>query len=79
MKTLTLKLPDALEARLRLEAQKAEVSKSEVVRRALQDYFSGNGSSHTASFLELAKDLAGSVEGPVNLSTCKEYMEGYGQ
>jgi hypothetical protein len=31
------------------------------------------------SFLEAAKDFIGSLEGPEDLSTNKDYMKGYGQ
>jgi hypothetical protein len=31
------------------------------------------------SFLEAAKDFVGSLEGPEDLSTNKDYMKGYGQ
>ncbi len=79
MKTLTLKLPEILEARLNTFARKKGLSRSEIVRRALMEYFSRDNASNTGSFLDLSRDLAGSIEGPVDLSTNKSYMEGYGK
>ena len=76
MKTLTLKLPEILEARLRTLARKNGLSRSEIVRRALVEYFSRDDSG---SFLDFARDLAGSVEGPSDLSTNKAYFERYGK
>ena len=79
MKTLTLKLPEILEARLETLARKNGLSRSEIVRRALVAYFSRDDVSDSGSFLDLARDLAGSVEGPSDLSTSKAYFERYGK
>lgn len=79
MKTLTLKLPEILEARLSTFAREKRLSRSEVVRRALMEYFSGNGMESSGSFLDLAKDLAGSIDGPPDLSTNKAHLDRYGK
>ncbi|MFQ5652330.1 MAG: CopG family transcriptional regulator [bacterium] len=78
MKTLTLKLPEILEARLNAMAEKKGVSKSEIVRHALADYFSRDVVNDSGTFLELAKDLAGLVEGPPDLSVNKAHLEDSG-
>ena len=79
MKILTLKLPEVLEVRLNLFAHKNGLSRSEIVRRALMEYFSRDDVSHSGSFLELSRDLAGSIEGPSDLSTNKAHLERYGK
>jgi hypothetical protein len=79
MKTLTLKLPEGLETRLISFARKKGQSKSEIVRRALIQYLSRNDTRQLGSFLDLSRDLAGSVEGPPDLSTNKAHLDGYGQ
>lgn len=80
MKTLSLKLPEILESQLDIFARKNGMSRSEIVRRALLQYFSSDEVSRPGSFLDLARDLAGSVEGgPSDISTNKDYMEGYGK
>jgi hypothetical protein len=79
MKTLSLKLPEILESQLDIFARKNGISRSEIVRRALLEYFSRDEVSRPGSFLELARDLAGSIEGPSDLSTNKDYLEGYGK
>ena len=79
MKTLALKLPEILEARLRTFARRNGLSKSEIVRRALMEYFSRDDVSDSGSFLDLARDLAGSIEGPSDLSTNKTHFERYGK
>ncbi len=79
MKTLTLKLPEVLETKLNIFAQQKGQSKSEVVREALAQYISRDTISESTSFLELAKDLSGTIEGPSDLSTNKEYLKKYGK
>ena len=79
MKTLSLKLPEILENQLDIFARKNRMSRSEIVRRALLEYFSRDEVNRSGSFLDLARDLAGSIEGPSDLSTNKDYLKGYGQ
>jgi predicted transcriptional regulator len=79
MKTLSVKLPDALEAKLSALAQKRGVSKSEVVREALEALLVRDRSHRRASALALAKDLAGCLAGPGDLSFNKDYLKGYGR
>jgi len=79
MKTLTLKLPEVLETQLDAFANKNGLSKSEIVRRALSYYLSNNDHVNTGSFLDLSRDLAGSIEAPSDLSTNKEHLDGYGK
>ncbi|MFQ5582921.1 MAG: CopG family transcriptional regulator [Calditrichia bacterium] len=79
MKMLITKLSRILETRLKALSKKRRVNKSEIVRRALIAYFSRDDASNSGSFLDLSKDLAGSVEGPADLSTNKTHMEGYGK
>ena len=78
MKTLTLKLPEILESRLNLFAHKIGLSRSEIVRRALLEYFKQDENSKSSSFLELSRDLTGSIDGPSDLSTNKTHFKGYG-
>jgi hypothetical protein len=79
MKTLTLKLPEILEAQLNILARKKGLSRSEIVRRALMEYFSRDDVNNSGSFLDLSRDLAGSIEGPSDLSTNKAHFERYGK
>lgn len=79
MKTLTLKLPEILENKVNIIARKNGLSRSEVVRRALLEYFTHNTVNTPGSFLELSRDLAGSIEGSPDLSTNKAHLKGYGK
>jgi metal-responsive CopG/Arc/MetJ family transcriptional regulator len=75
--TLSLKVPEALNAKLREVARQRKASKSAVVREALAQFLTQSDS--TSSFLALAHDLAGSIEGPKDLSFNQKYFRGYGQ
>jgi len=79
MKTLALKLPEILEAQLEIFARQKGLSRSEIIRRALIDYFSNDDGSKAASFLDLSRDLVGSIDGSPDLSTNKAHFEGYGR
>jgi metal-responsive CopG/Arc/MetJ family transcriptional regulator len=79
MNTLTLKVPEILNTQLNSYAEKKGLNKSEIVRLALIEYLSKDHSNSTNSFLSLSKDLAGSVNGPSDLSTNKAYLKDYGK
>jgi metal-responsive CopG/Arc/MetJ family transcriptional regulator len=76
MKTISLKLPSSLSARLDRAAKKRGQSKSEVVRTALEEFLNGE---RPMSALELAGDIVGCGKGPGDLSTNPKYMEGFGE
>ena len=78
MKNLSLKLPDGLHAKLAKASHERGAAKSDVVRDALEAYLAG-AASVDMSCADLAGDLVGSVEGPVDLATNPKHMRGYGQ
>jgi Arc/MetJ-type ribon-helix-helix transcriptional regulator len=70
MKTLTVRLPDALSAELDAEAERRRVPKSDIVRERLQ---SGAGRREAKTTLDAISDLIGSVDGlPTDLSARKK-------
>jgi hypothetical protein len=79
MKNISLKLPDDLNARLERAAKQRGAAKSDIVREALEAYFAGQQNGAQVSCLDLAHDLAGSIDGPADLATNPKYMRGYGQ
>jgi len=79
VKTVSLKLPEALDARLAAAARQRRTSKSAVVRDALETLFASRQETGRRTCLELAADLAGCVEGPGDLSVNKKYLDGFGQ
>lgn len=80
MKTLTVRLPEALVAQIEVESRRRRLSKSDVVRERLTQ---GNKSHRRPSvMLDAIADIVGSVDGlPRDLSArTKKYLKstGYG-
>ena len=79
MQTLTLKLPEVLEAKLNIFSRKMRKSRSEIVRRAIIQYISYGDKSQSGHFLDLSRDIVGSIGGPADHSSNKANFEGYGK
>jgi Ribbon-helix-helix protein, copG family len=81
MNTLTIKIPDDLDAALALASQREHLTKSELVRRALSAYVARPaGSAPFVSALEQAGDLVGCFKGgPRDLASNPKYMAGFGK
>ncbi len=79
MKTLTVKVPEALDLKLSAVAAKRRESKSALIRAALDHIVKSSEASTPNSCLDLAKDLIGSVEGPTDLSHNIKHLKGYGR
>ena len=79
MKTISLKLSDALHAKLERLAKNCKRTKSDVVREALEQMLNGASSARSISALDLAGDLVGSCQGPGDLSANPKYLEGFGR
>lgn len=75
MRVVTVKLPDALDRRLEHLAKASHRSRSAVIREALEAY--ARVTPQTVA--GLAGDLVGSLDGPEDLSTAAEHLEGYGE
>lgn len=80
MQTISIKLPDNLAQKLMLTSKQEGVSKSDVIREALTQYLHNfKLTTKSGSFLDLAGDLCGCLNGPKDLSTSLDNMEGYGE
>ena len=79
MKTLTVKIPEDMDAKLTSLATQQGQSKSEMVRIALEHIFMSNGQTNETSALDQIADLIGCVEGDKDLSYNKGHMKGYGR
>ena len=79
MKILSLKLPDDLAQELSAQARSRGTTKSEVLREALVDFLAKAPRPEKGSFLDLAGDLVGRLEGPGDLSYNKKYLDKYGR
>jgi len=79
MKTLSLKLPESLFAKLTSVAKERGESRSALVREAIETFMARDNNIPKGSCLDLSKDLVGCVNGPADLSFNKKRMRGYGQ
>ncbi len=77
MKTISLKLPAELETQLARLSRQRSVTRSEIVRAALEAYLA-KGDTTRRSCLDLAGDLAGSLDGPADLASNPRHLKGYG-
>jgi predicted transcriptional regulator len=79
MKTLSIKLPESLLEKLDSVARKRGESRSALLRESIETVIGGESYIRDGSCLDLAKDLAGCVKGPEDLSFNKKRMGDYGQ
>lgn len=79
MRTITVKLPTGLAARLHARVMRRGIPISEVVRRALEEYLESEGEAARGSCLERVADLAGSLTGPSDLASNRRHLRGYGR
>jgi len=79
VKTLAIKLPEEVDARLAATAKRSGRTKSALVREAVM-LLLDRTSPARGSAAELAGDLIGSVRGlPVDLSDNPEHLKGFGR
>lgn len=79
MKTISLKLPDDVHAKLANLSKQRGQAKSDIVRDALDVYLAERKQDTRVSCADLAGDLVGSVSGPTDLATNPKHMQGYGR
>jgi predicted transcriptional regulator len=75
MRVVSIKLPEALDEQLSEIARRRNAARSAIVREALEAF----ARSSSPSVAEVARDLAGSLKGPRDLSSYSRYMKGYGK
>jgi metal-responsive CopG/Arc/MetJ family transcriptional regulator len=75
VRTISLKLPEGLDRALDEFAKTSGTSRSKVIRDALERYLGEGG----GSIADRARDLAGCLEGPSDLSSGRHHMDGYGR
>ena len=79
MKTIALNLPDELLTKIEQAANKRRKTRSAVMREALEASINDNGHLHVDSCLDLARDLAGCLQAPEDLSRNPTHMDDYGK
>jgi len=81
MSTLTIKISAAMDREIEQASLREQLTKSELVRRALAAYIARQaGSGEFVSALEQAGDLVGCFEGgPGDLATNPAHMDDFGK
>ena len=75
MRTVSFKLPEALDEALSDLARRRKSSRSALVREALEVLATGGRRSVTA----VVDELIGALDGPADLSTNRKHLSGYGK
>jgi hypothetical protein len=78
VRTISLKLPDDIDARLEAHARDLGRTKSDITREALSRFLEGQPAAGV-SCLDLVRDLVGTVRGPRDLASNKKHLRGYGR
>lgn len=78
MAILTVKLPEDLDQRLSATARHRGISRSKLVREALERSLRIVSNAEQPSCLDLAGDLVGVHSGSPSLSHDKKHLKGYG-
>ena len=79
MKTVSLKVSEPLEVELTAMARERGMSKSALIREALELYMRLSGHEQPGSALSLVTDLAGALAGPDDLSVNEGYLQEFGR
>jgi metal-responsive CopG/Arc/MetJ family transcriptional regulator len=76
MRTISIKIPESLNSTLKEIARRQGISRSEVIRKSLETPTRHHGKQTVG---DQARDLAGCLAGPRDLSTSAKHMKGYGK
>jgi len=79
MTTITCKIPGKLNAALEAMARTRRVSKSAILREALEHTTRRSSRRTTPTAYDLVKHLCGRVRGPKDLSTNPKHLQGFGE
>ena len=79
MTPISLKMPRRLVLEVSEAARRRGVSRSALIREALEAFLRAERADEEISALSLAADLAGAFSGPADLSSCADHMRGFGE
>ena len=79
MNTISIKIPHGLKLRMERESSRRGLSKSRLVREALERALGQGRQIPGATVYDLTRDLCGSARGgPRDLASNKKHLAGYG-
>jgi Arc/MetJ-type ribon-helix-helix transcriptional regulator len=79
VKTVAIKLPEEMLARVDRLSRARKLGRSEVIREALRRHLETGPGLASGSFAERAQRYLGSVRGPRDLSHHERHMKDYGR
>ena len=79
MDTVSLKLSTELNSELERQARQRGLRKSQFMRQILEAYITENKKVSSNSLLDGIADLAGVLDGPADLSSNPDHLDGYGE
>ena len=79
MKAISIKLPDSLFHDLAQRAKTSASSQSEIIRLALAAYLRDDSPASTASCADRAGRWMGMLQGPADLASKPDHLDGFGQ
>jgi hypothetical protein len=79
MTTITCKITEELDARLATMARRERVSKSQILREALESSLTRSKRTSQPRAIDLVRHLRGTLRGPSDLATDPKHMKGYGE
>ena len=80
MHAISVKIPHSLKLRMETESSRRGLTKSRLIREALENAFGQRTPNRTATVYELTKDLCGSVRGGASdLASNKKHLANYGK
>jgi len=79
MKTISIKLPDDLVAKIRHATKKRGETRSGYIRESVEEYLSKEKNQDMGSCLDHARDISGCVEGPPDLSKNPAHIDHCGR
>ncbi len=77
-KMTSFRLTEELDRQIDELASSRNASRADIVREAVAEYIVNAGQAQPGSFLEQAADLAGSVDGPEDLSSNPDLLDDLG-
>jgi len=79
MVNLSVRVSDALAAKIAAEARRRGITVPQAIREAMEEWLKSPARGKRPSCYDLAADIIGSVEGPCDLSTNPDRMKGFGR
>ncbi len=79
MTTITCKIPEKLDLQLEALARRRRLTKSAVLREALEKTTNGAAGKMILSAYDMVRNLVGSLRGPRDLATNPKHLKGLGE